>query len=57
MESRMGGMQRTMGTMETNVVTAVWDEDKKMKELIANGFEEAANLFRGGAGAAGQQQH
>jgi hypothetical protein len=26
MESRMGGMQRTMGTMETNVVTAVQDE-------------------------------
>jgi hypothetical protein len=45
----MGGMQRTMGTMETNVVTAVRDEGKKMKEeLIAAGSEEVANLFRGG---------
>jgi hypothetical protein len=51
MESRMGGMQRTMGTMETKVVTAVRDEGKRMKDLIATGFEEAANLFKGGGGS------
>jgi hypothetical protein len=50
-ESRMGGMQRTMGTMETNVVTAVRGEGKRMQDLIATGFEEAANLFRGGEGS------
>jgi len=50
LEGRMGTMQRTMGTMETNVVTAVRDEGQKMRELIAHGFEEAAKSFRGGAG-------
>jgi hypothetical protein len=59
LEGHMGSMQRKMGTMETNVVTAVRDEGQKMRELIAHGFEEAATAFRGGGGsrgAAGEQQ-
>jgi hypothetical protein len=58
LEGHMGTLQRTMGTMETNVVTAVQDEGRKMRELIAHGFEEAATAFRGGGGgsrAAGEQ--
>jgi hypothetical protein len=49
-QQRFQTMESRMGTMETNVVMAVRDKGKKMKELIATGFEEAANLFRGGGG-------
>ena len=48
LECHMGTMQRTMGTMEMNVVAAVREEGRKMRESIADGFEEAATAFRGG---------
>jgi hypothetical protein len=58
LEGHMGTMQRTMGTMESNVVTAVREEGLKMREAIAHGFEEAATAFRGvgGASRAGGEQ-
>ena len=56
LEGHMGTMQRTMGTMESNVVMAVRDEGRKMRESIAHGFEEAATAFRGGGGEQAEQQ-
>jgi hypothetical protein len=46
-------MQCGMGTMKTNMVSAVREEGQKTRDSIATGLEDAARSFRGGRGRGG----